>query len=277
MVARLGSVELSVICNYLGIITPPESITDIVNFIKGKRSEWWWGNQDWFQTNAGFFSNTIENRIKFCKMMLDDMTLVDVLGSWRKQEFFVKDRLKNSKKTALAFLEPFWADEPWSESLRGKKVLVVHPFAKLIEEQYKKREFLFKDSRILPKFELQTIKAVQTIGGENAGFGTWFDALDYMKAEMDKYDYDIALIGCGAYGFPLAAHAKCNGKIGIHLGGSLQLLFGIKGKRWENPNLASATLGGKGKYLNLFNDAWVYPDKTLRPKAFKNVEDGCYW
>ena len=50
-----------------------------------------------------------------------------------------------------------------------------------------------------------------------------------MKSQMDQTDYDIALIGCGAYGFPLAAHAKRMGKQAIHMGGSLQLLFGIRG------------------------------------------------
>lgn len=209
--------------------------------------------------------------------MLNDMKFVDVLGSWRKQEFFINDRLNNCKKIPLAFLEPFWADSPWTEALTGKNVLVIHPFAKLIEKQYKKRNLLFKDSRLLPYFKLNTIQAVQTIGGDNAGFSSWFDALDFMKSEMDKYDYDVALIGCGAYGFPLAAHAKLRGKVGIHMGGALQLLFGIKGKRWENPNLATTTLGGKGKYLDLFNEEWVYPDETLRPKAFKQVENGCYW
>lgn len=49
-----------------------------------------------------------------------------------------------------------------------------------------------------------------------------------MKDEIDKRDYDIALIGCGAYGFPLAAHIKRSGKKAVHLGGALQLLFGIK-------------------------------------------------
>ena len=68
-------------------------------------------------------------------------------------------------------------------------------------------------------------------GGQCSQFNTWFDALDYMKSEIDKYDYDVCLIGCGAYGFPLATHVKHNGKQAIHLGGTLQLLFGIKGNR----------------------------------------------
>ena len=33
-----------------------------------------------------------------------------------------------------------------------------------------------------------------------------------MKMQMDEEDYDIALIGCGAYGMSLAAHAKRKGK-----------------------------------------------------------------
>ena len=44
-----------------------------------------------------------------------------------------------------------------------------------------------------------------------------------------KFDFDVALIGCGAYGFPLAAKLKTAGKQAIHLGGVLQALFGIKG------------------------------------------------
>jgi glycerol-3-phosphate dehydrogenase len=58
------------------------------------------------------------------------------------------------------------------------------------------------------------------------------------KKRSTKKDYDVALIGCGAYGLPLASHVKRKGKQSIHLGGGLQLLFGIKGKRWDdNPEV----------------------------------------
>ncbi|MGG6498696.1 UNVERIFIED_CONTAM: hypothetical protein NY603_37795, partial [Bacteroidetes bacterium 56_B9] len=80
--------------------------------------------------------------------------------------------------------------------------------------------------KILPAFDLQTIKAVQTIGNYiDSRFNTWFDALEFMKNEIDKREYDICLLGCGAYGLPLAAHIKRTGKKAIHMGGSLQLLF----------------------------------------------------
>lgn len=96
--------------------------------------------------------------------------------------------------------------------IKRKKILVVHPFAKTIQQQYEQRRtLLFKNPDILPEFQLETFQAVQSIGGQSS-FNTWFDALQYMKDEIDKRDYDIALIGCGAYGFPLAAHIKRSGK-----------------------------------------------------------------
>ena len=90
-----------------------------------------------------------------------------------------------------------------------------------------------------------------------------------MYNEAMKMDFDIAIIGCGAYGMPLAAKLKQAGKQAIHLGGATQLLFGIKGKRWVE-NYPS-------KIATLFNDAWVYPDEIEVPQAAKVVEGGCYW
>ena len=110
-------------------------------------------------------------------------------------------------------------------------------------------------------------RAVQSIAGNPVGFDSWFDALDWMKQEISKKDFDIALLGCGAYAFPLAAHIKRKGKKAIHMGGILQFLFGIKGKRYiEIPETA--------KYINEF---FVSPSDTDRPKLAEKVEGGCYW
>ena len=88
-----------------------------------------------------------------------------------------------------------------------------------------------------------------------------------MKSQIDKIDFDIALIGCGAYGLPLAAHVKRAGKIGVHMGGCLQILFGIMGKRWDEHPIIS----------KLYNDNWVRPSELEKPKSYLKVEDGCYW
>ncbi len=85
---------------------------------------------------------------------------------------------------------------------------------------------------------------------------------------VSKYiSFDIAIIGCGAYGLPLAAYVKKIGKKTIHIGGATQLLFGIKGNRWETDGVSS-------KFMN---DFWVNPLPSEYPENFLNVEQGCYW
>ena len=146
-------------------------------------------------------------------------------------------------------------------------MLVIHPCAETINKQYQNRKYIWKNQNVLPEFELLTIKAVQTIAGETSEFSTWFEALEYMEKQMDTLDYDIAIIGCGAYGFSLSAHAKRMGKKAIHLGGATQILFGIKGKRWDE-------LPEVNKF---YNEYWVYPSVDETPKNKERVENGCYW
>ena len=115
---------------------------------------------------------------------------------------------------------------------------------------------------------LRVLKAIQSIAGNNCGFKDWFAALDWMKSEMEQEDFDIALIGCGAYGFPLTVHAKRLGKIGIHLAGWTQMLFGIYGKRW---------LEDQPEYSKYINKYWVRPNISEIPGGAQKVEGGCYW
>lgn len=277
MVARYGAFELASVVNCLGVKNAQHSC---LKYITGHEFQWWWNKRlmGFMQSNAGFFPSTEENLMRFGDMMLEDSKQLDILGSWLSDEQTMIKGLKlNLTKVTLLALEPYWSKNPWSRILDGKKVLVIHPFASLIEKQYnEKREILFADKRVLPKFELKTIKAVQSIGGD-CEFSDWFEALDYMKKQMDATDYDIVLLGCGAYGFPLAAHAKRMGKQSVHLGGALQLLFGIRGKRWDNPNYGIQEFGKQNTYKTLFNDSWVYPSASYIPSNAKQVEGGCYW
>lgn len=224
---------------------------------------------------SGFFPSKKELGDKFKNLMLDLIPEANVMGIWMLpfEEYYLNSYgNKQLKTTYLLDLEPWSSPEkPWSAALKGKKVLVIHPFKETIERQYKRREEIFPGTDILPKFELITLKAVQTVAGEEDNrFSTWFDALEWMYQEAMKIDFDIAIIGCGAYGFPLAAKLKQAGKQAIHLAGATQLLFGIKGKRWEE-NTAFAYV------QKFFNDAWVYPSDEDKPKAADKVEGGCYW
>lgn len=272
MLSRFGAVEIGCVVNYLGIYHQKRKI---IKYIKGEAFPWWWEEETMYpmRNNAGFFSATPELLKRFSEMMIEDMPLIDILASWRFEEKYFSKELQNAYKIDFEPYNPFWSDVPWTAALENKKVLVVHPFAETIQKQYLRKELIHKDPRVLPTFDLQTIKAIQTIGnqGDNR-FETWFDALEFMKSEIDKKDYDICLLGCGAYGFPLAAHIKRSGKKAVHLGGSLQLLFGIRGARWENNNY-NATYN----YSKLMNEYWVKPSKTETPFKAQQVEEGCYW
>ena len=263
MITRFGSNELTCLSNYVGT---KEHKYNFYGYIKGETLAWWWNKNilNQMEQNAGFFPPTVEKIEQFCKLMLDDIKEVDILGSWLIEEKYFDANLFQATKVKLALLEPYKSRLPWTSVLEGKKILVVHPFQNSIIKQYKIRKKLFDDENFLPEFELKTIKAVQSIAGEKTIYKDWFEALEYMKSEIDKVDYDICLIGCGAYGFPLAAHVKRTGKKAFHIGGSLQLLFGIKGKRWESDK-------------SIGNKFWVFPDNSETPKNSSEVEDSCYW
>lgn len=270
MIARFGSSELFCICNYLGV---KNAHKNLISYIRGNTLDWWWNDLVIrnMNINAGFFPPIIEKIEQYSKLMLNDISQIDVLGSWLNEEIMFKVALKDVLKIRLLLLDPYWSKISWTKALEGKRVLVVHPFAKTIESQYKKRQLLFANN-LLPAFDLKTIKAVQSLAGEKTEFKDWFEALDYMKNEIDNQDYDICLIGAGAYGFPLAAHVKRKGKKAVHLGGSLQLLFGIKGKRWEDPNYNKTY-----NYSALMNEHWVNSSDAEKPQNAAVVEGACYW
>ncbi|MCQ2162559.1 MAG: hypothetical protein MJY86_04705 [Bacteroidales bacterium] len=279
MICRYGSVELMNVTNQMSVSSGNKPI---LRYITDQVREWWWNeaNVRHMKDNAGFFPNDEAHFDRFAELILNDTKFIDVLGSWIFFEKYMEGQFPDSMvKVPLQQLEPFWSKIPWTKALEGKKVLVVHPFASLIEKQYRtRRRVLFGDREILPEFNLKTLKAVQSIGGKSEMFVDWFEALKYMEEEIDRIDYDICLIGCGAYGFPLAAHVKRMGKKAVHLGGVLQILFGIRGKRWDDPMYGVADRGLKpGMYLELVNEYWVRPDVDMRPSDAQAVEGGCYW
>jgi hypothetical protein len=269
MVARLGAVEASCIGIYKSIHNTGNRP---LNYIRGRAEAFWWeeNSMSLMANNAGFFPAEPAMLERFSSLMLEDMAQVDILGSWLWQEKLFSEELKNATRIGLTDLEPYNHDDPWSLSLEGKRVLVIHPFTKSISEQYSKRHLIFKDSPILPEFDLVTLKAVQSIANTHTGYKNWFDALTHMKDQISSIDFDVAIIGCGAYGFPLAAHVKRLGKKGIHLGGATQTLFGIKGKRWETKKI-------HGRVADMMNEHWVRPQVSETPQGIKSIEDGCYW
>lgn len=270
MISKFGTIELNNVCCFL--TQRNVGIRDVWNTIRGDYTIFPDEALEQLCHNAGFFPKDRELWKRYNEKVLKDMSLIDILASYQ----FAEDKVENffGKCTNVdldGYYAPFLWDNPWTKQLKGKRVLVIHPFTESIKQQYLKREKLFSNTDVLPEFkELILIKAVQSMADntEHLSYSDWFKALESMEMEMDSNDYDVALIGCGAYGMELAAHAKKRGKIGIHLAGWTQMLFGIYGNRW---------LVDQPEYSRFINEYWIRPSKGERPKGADTVENGCYW
>lgn len=281
MIARFGTVEINCINNYLTVNSKKCYLKRIKNYITDNTHTPWW-NEDHFRAmmiNAGIFPMGIQTAELFSQRCLEDIPEIDMLACHQYYEKFMPLR-DDVQRIQLEMLYPFFVERPWTRALEGKKVLVVHPFTSTIKKQFERKNEVFPQ-KTLPEFELITYKAVQSAGNTDSGFKSWFDALEFMETEISKLEFDICILGCGAYGLPLAAFVKKMGKKAVHMGGATQLLFGIKGRRWiEDYNGYWHYRPGVDIDLNykpLFNDAWVFPGESEKPKNANKVENACYW
>lgn len=269
MIARLGIVEMNAIYAEWEIHGRASLLSKIIRTIRGDINYYDYDMElkIAMANNAGFFPVDDVSLQQFVERMLKDIPQIDILGAWWPGELRLYPYMPQSKRIPLKDLEPYYHPNPWSDVLENRKVLVIHPFEKSIRNQYAIRTKLFKDQRILPDFTLVTLKAVQSIAQNKSEFSSWFEALEWMCAQIREIDFDIAIIGAGAYGLPLAAYIKRIGKKAIQLGGATQILFGIRGRRWDQMPF----------FTQLYNKNWIRPLPEETPANFQAVEGGCYW
>lgn len=221
------------------------------------------------RNNAGFFPADHDHLCQYGAYIRQLSSSIDVMTVFNQymEKYIINTFCDNPDLIHTKSLTPHYS--PWTKSLRGMKVLAIHPYADLIAIQYKKREYLFPGTDILPEFDLKVFPAVQTSAGQaDERFSTWFEALDYMMDGIGKIDFDIALIGAGAYGLPLSVRIKEElNKKAVQLGGLVQILFGIRGKRWDQAE----------RLQTFYNEHWVRPGEAYTPKDAEMVEGGCYW
>lgn len=208
-------------------------------------------------------------RDRFGELMAASMEEIDLLGSWVPGEMMFMDLLHGATVDELKNLEPYRHERPWSLALRGQRVLVVHPFAHSIQKQFAEhRKELFALKNVLPDFELVTFVPPRAHHGELETATAWFSALEEMCKQTLDIDFDVAIVGAGPFGLPLAAEMKRSGRKVVHLGGLTQLLFGIMGARWESDPLVSS----------LRNEYWTRPSEAETPPLeARRVSSNSYW
>lgn len=219
------------------------------------------------KVRAGFYPTDDAHLDEYCALFASLSPLADILAisGLHMEDYFYR------KYTPKAEVITNWALEPllggWTPRLAGKKVLVVSAFADEITFQYARREKLFpKEPDLLPVFDLKALQAPLTMGDEtDYRFPSFMRSLEEMEKAIDQTDFDIALIGCGAYGSLLTLYCRKLGKMALQTGGATQTLFGIMGKRWENrPHVATRV-----------NEYWIR--STKKPKGYEKIDNGAYW
>ena len=257
LICRYGTLELETVRQFFKFRNKPW------NYSRGHKFS--------FMYTAGFFPNNDYNMTKFACMQCEVTKRIDILGvrSEKYEIEFVPKYLPDQAKIVDidAILYPFKCEKPWTLCLKNKKVLVIHPFDETIKRQYEKKNLIFPDKEFLPDFDLITFKPVQGIGyaSRNLPYRTWFEALEDMKSKIKEIDFDVALIGAGAYGMFLGDYCKSLGKKAVHVGGALQLFFFFFGKRWDEDGF--------------YNEHWIRPQKSDMPEGAELFECGtfAYW
>lgn len=220
--------------------------------------------------NAGVFPGESRQFSQFAQEYLSSLQSVDTLAVWynKDENRVVREFCSAASLVEVRCLQPVYWRDSWFSLLNNKTLLVVSPFERTIRYQYQRVADIWKERLDMrPLYGLETIRCPFSNYIENSPYSSWTDTLADMKAKMADTNFDVAVIGAGAWSVPLAAHAKALGKVGIHLGGGTQLLFGIVGKRFENNLLL----------MQKRNEYWIRPLPEETPEKSVAIEGGCYW
>jgi hypothetical protein len=241
------------------------------------------------EMNAGIFPGTDATLDDWCKTYLESMGELDgAAAGWYAPLFSIDLALINrfAKKgcfrTPLRSLEPYYSPSQlwWTKELAGKEICVVSSFADTIQKQVDSgaaSSIIWRGEQKglldIPGASWSYVRSGYAPnvalgrGGWPPGIRNWKDAVDYMEKQVLATKATVALIGCGALGLILGARLKRRGISSILLGGAIQVLFGIKGRRWQKHDVIS-------KFWNPF---WVWPAPEEVPGAANFIEGGCYW
>jgi hypothetical protein len=239
--------------------------------------------------NAGIYSNNANEIALFYDSYFTSAIKSDALAIFNvepidivRQEKIIIDlktqgKLENLKIVSFKVLEPFYCIQeniiPWSHQLLGKKVLIISPFVDSFQKQLKDGFRMFKDENnnvFLPGQEFVFYKCFSTLAGNHL-HSSWLETFNIMCNDISKLDYDIALLSCGGYGLPLCSFIKNKmNKSAIYVGGGLQLLFGVIGRRWETSDTIQ-------KIIKDNDCKFIRPSDEETVPNIKKVEGGCYW
>jgi len=236
------------------------------------------------ETYSGIFPSTQDSVKSWVLKYIDSLKECNLIAEgWyeplKKEEKILLDALIPKRQSIfLRNLEPYYFEESlrWSKSLDKKDVGIINSFADSCEEQTNLAKAVWGTSSetLLPSstnwipiktFFPPKISQDSKKSSWPSYVKSWEDAVEHVLKSYEKHPFQVAIIGCGALGMIIGAELKKRGVQVILMGGATQILFGIRGKRWDTHSTIS----------KFFNDAWIYP--TDKPINANLIENGCYW
>jgi len=217
-------------------------------------------------TNAGFVGDEkefVKWKNDYIRALLNCDTILDV---YTCASFAICGDLitkLNLWKPTLPYLEEIL---PWVELINlmadadPRPISIVSYFADEMKEQSKILDKIYPNIKINNNFNF--IKTNNTIkGNEN---GTYSSNLKNYISKIKSTDSKYYILGVGCYGLPLCNAIKDMDRTAVYMGGMIQLLFGLKGKRWDE----------REEICKYYNENWHYPER--KPVNAEKVEGWCY-
>lgn len=217
-------------------------------------------------------------------MIYEVLPYMDGMVEWNvgtAEKDILNEYSPKSFRMVLRALEPYYQSKPdkqWT-SVTPSHIAVMSPFSKSISIQVQKglSNVWEKQPNIWsyqPK--VSTIRTGCSPALDTTGPAAWSPSIirNGWKAAVEdsvsrvlETDAHFILVGCGALSLPIVAALKKAGRIAIHLGGATQILFGIRGRRWDTHSIIS----------KFYGSAWISPSIDERPQNASHIEGGCYW
>jgi hypothetical protein len=229
-----------------------------------------------FPTNPSFLQ-------EFAQFYEKHVKQIDILGLFQSNQ---EDKIIKENELTAHFI-PYQHTEPdrsvpanesncYLQYFAGKKLILISPYADLLKLRATKEIFELVWSNIQKKWfqpsETRSFEIPYSYINSIQTHKKYLNSINLFKSictEIDKIEFDIAFIGAGALGLPIASYIKGQGKIAISLGGHLQVLFGVGGSRWYKDEFWT---------INYINKHWVDMPERYHPKNKISLTDkGAYW
>jgi hypothetical protein len=227
---------------------------------------------DLLHLNCGVFPKREDVVVEWVERYLTALSNIDLLAVWHNkgEAEILRKYAPRATLTEITALEPYYHDAPWTRALAGRRVIVVTPFHDSIVRQWREhrgRDLFPANPDVLPDFRLTVVRSPFSAALSKPVHADWHTALTDMKNTIASIEFDVAIVGAGAWSLPLCSFVSAElGRSAVHLGGATQILFGVRGRRWNE------TVIGR-----LFNEHWIRPLPQERPRLNRMNDGGAYW